>query len=62
MEVLCPFCNQPLVQDEPGRPLYRCNNSDCECEDGGMSLYNNPRPLKWIEWKRRKLERERSEG
>lgn len=52
----CPFCGTELVQHSmKNRPVFYCTNPNCACEDGGMTLYNNPRPVDWIEHKRRQF-------
>jgi len=57
MNVECPFCKTVMIQERPNHPelWFRCPNKDCRCEDGGMSLANNARPLKWIERKRQHI-------
>ncbi len=58
--VLCPFCEQPLLEESLNSGTwFTCVNPKCLCADGGTTMYGKHMPLKWIEWKRKQVERKK---
>jgi hypothetical protein len=60
LRIECPFCQTILDEVTYGvdpMPMYECTNPECSCADEGMSLYQRPKPIKWLEYKRRAIAR-----
>lgn len=53
--VTCPYCSSTMIDYDGSGTVYSCPNEQCRCDDGGMTLYQNWRPIEWITRRRIKV-------